>query len=319
MTPDQRDELASALLDGVLPADQADAARRDAAVVARLAELEAARELLRSVPPPEPTARVRALAAAKAAFDEDGGAAIAAAPGVVRDVRDALLPGRPPAPVADVTHHRRARRSGTRWLGAAAAAILVLVGVVSLAVVGGGGSHEDEAATTAAPNDVAESADDSAGTEAEASEQGGAAPGAGDRSLGAPGAPVDMGDLGTFSSAAALVARVEAVRDREAASRTADAPASSPEPSDGAASEGADDSGSQTTIAELSALSLCPASGWPPALRDAAAIRLHGRATVDGTEVDVWVVEPVRDDGDGRDRVVALDETCAAVVDQPVP
>jgi hypothetical protein len=193
---------------------------------------------------------------------------------------------------------------------------------VSLVVVDGGGPGDDQAAITAAPNDAAESADEPADDEAQASGQGGEAPEAGDRSAGEAGATGDLGDLGSFTSAGALVDRIEAVRDREAASRTADAPALSPEASDGPPSDGADVSGSQTTVDELSALSLCPASAWPPAIRDAAAVRLHGRATVDGTEVDVWVVEPARgdrgDDGDDRDRVVALAATCAVVVDQPL-
>jgi hypothetical protein len=40
---------------------------------------------------------------------------------------------------------------------------------------------------------------------------------------------------------------------------------------------------------------------------------LQGRATVDGEPVDVWVL-----DADGEERLVAVDASCAVVVDQPL-
>ena len=63
------DELASALLDGLLDPEAAEAARRDPAVAARAAEMQAAREAFRRVPPPDPDRRERAIAAALGALD----------------------------------------------------------------------------------------------------------------------------------------------------------------------------------------------------------------------------------------------------------
>jgi len=69
-TPRDTDDLASALLDGLLTDDEAAAARRDPAVAARLAALAAVREEVGRPPArPDPVARERGLAAALAAFD----------------------------------------------------------------------------------------------------------------------------------------------------------------------------------------------------------------------------------------------------------
>lgn len=65
-----RDELASALVDGVLSADDAAEARRRPDVAARAAAIESSRAALRAVPPADSAARERAIAAALATFDE---------------------------------------------------------------------------------------------------------------------------------------------------------------------------------------------------------------------------------------------------------
>jgi hypothetical protein len=71
MTPSRDvDEIASALIDGALGPDEAEAARRDPAVAARAAEMQAARQAVRRVPPPDPARRDDAIAAALAAADE---------------------------------------------------------------------------------------------------------------------------------------------------------------------------------------------------------------------------------------------------------
>ena len=53
---DRHDDLASALLDGALPESVAAAARRDPAVLARVAAMAEARDRLRDLPPPAPGA-----------------------------------------------------------------------------------------------------------------------------------------------------------------------------------------------------------------------------------------------------------------------
>ena len=68
--PRDPDDLASALLDGLLTDDEATVAQGDPAVVARLAELTAVREAVRRPPAgPDPVARERGVAAALAAFE----------------------------------------------------------------------------------------------------------------------------------------------------------------------------------------------------------------------------------------------------------
>jgi hypothetical protein len=173
---DRRDDLASGLLDGTLPDEAAAAARRDPAVVARVAELAAARDQLRQMPPPDPVARDRAVAAALAAFD------LAAA-------RD-----------------RRAARA-SRWLGAAAA-VAVVAAVAGLAVMAGDGTDEDQA-TSSVSDDAGdqeasrESADESTGEGGAGEDSGAASP--------APEATLSVvGYLGTFDDGAALVERIAA-------------------------------------------------------------------------------------------------------------
>ncbi|HET6953367.1 MAG TPA: hypothetical protein VFI47_23515, partial [Acidimicrobiales bacterium] len=176
-----RDELASALLDGVLPPGEAEAARRDPGVMDRAAALTAARDALRASPlaPADPAARERALTRALAEFDAEG------AVGQARH-----------GPRPDVVHLRSRRRGGAggsaaRWLGVAAA-VLVLAGIAGIAV-----SREDDGdqAGTTASADL-----ESAPEAAEAP----ATSGAGDRAAdsqsegGAAMAPtpVEVGDLG---------------------------------------------------------------------------------------------------------------------------
>jgi hypothetical protein len=183
---DRRDDLASGLLDGTLPDDAAAAARRDPAVVARVAELAAGRDRLRQVPPPDPIARDRAVAAALAGFDRAG-------------ERDR---------VADLTARRRRAARASRWLGAAAAAVAVVAAVAGLAVMAGDGTDEDQATSSAAVSDDAgdqeaarESADEATGNGGAGGDEG-AATDAPEPTLSAEGY------LGSFDDGAALVDRI---------------------------------------------------------------------------------------------------------------
>ena len=179
---DRRDELASALLDGALPAGEADAARRDPAVAARAAEMAAARDRVRDVPPLPASAGDDALAAALGAYDNDAVTSLAAR-------RSSSSSGR--------------RRGAPRWLGAAAALILVVGVIAGLAALGRSGSHGDRSSNTAAAS----------GGSAEESPGAAGSSGADHESATRPQATVpagvgDLGDLGDAPSAQALARRV---------------------------------------------------------------------------------------------------------------
>jgi hypothetical protein len=303
VTGDTVDDLASALVDGQLGADDADAARRRPDVVARARKLEATRAALRSVPAPDPAARERALAAATAAFDEAA--------------RAESRPPPPPSPV-DLAAHRHDRHperhraghpgatgGGTpRWLVAAAAIVAVVMGLAGLAALSSGdgdsadisaeigASQEDDGgATASADDDADEDADDDADGPS-------AAPEGGDEEDAARSRPIEAGDLGTFRSAEGLVDHLaDIVPAGDASAENLPDATAAPEPDQ----EAADALGCDETL--------------PPPLDDPTADhRLHGTATVDGREVDVWVV----DTGRGR-RAVAIDTGCSVVVDRPLP
>jgi hypothetical protein len=272
-TDDDRTDLASALLDGALPDEAAAAARRDPGVMARLAEMEQARDKLRDVPPPPVAGRDAALAAALGAFDATA--------------------HEPVSPVSDLQARRTARgerRQAPRWLGAAAAVALIVAGVGVVAALSqhSSGSHDDQAAVTAADEAPSEPGGDST-TSAEAGQGGSAAPApsVATRTSGTP-----LGDLGSFSSPADLVARVR----------------------QDAALFGAGDS---TASADLGAPETesshgCAPGDLPEVLRDPTTTVLAlGDASVADTPVSVWVV----DTASGR-RVVAVDAGCRTVVNR---
>ena len=252
---DDRTELASALLDGTLPDEAAAAARRDPAVMARLAQLEHARDRVRDVPP-SVEGRDAMLAAALEAFDT--------AP--------------PASPVSDLQARRRARgerRQAPRWLGAAAAVALVLAGVGAVALLGQQSTDHDESASELTTADDASGADDSADAESSSAEAeaGEAAPEApATTPVAPPTAPAQLGDLGTFATASDLVARVrdDADLSRELSER-ADATLDAAVPASGYG---------------------CAIGDLPAALQDPENVVVAlGSATVDGQAVSVWVAE----------------------------
>jgi hypothetical protein len=297
------DDLASALVDGQLGADEADAAGRRPDVVARARELGSTRAALRSVPDPDPAARERALAAAMAAFDEA-----------------ARAESRPPPPASPVDlaahrhdrHHERhhAGHLGVtggrtpRWLGAAAAIVAVVMGLAGLAALSSrdgdsadisaeiGASQEDDGGATASADDHAdEDADDDADGPS-------AAPEGGDEEDAARSGPIEAGDLGTFRSAEGLVDHLADIV-----------------PAADATAESLPDATAAPDLDQEAADPLGCAESLPPPLDDPTADpRLHGMAIVDGRAVEVWVV----DIGRGR-RAVAIDTGCSVVVDRPLP
>jgi len=296
-TPRDPDALASALLDGLLAADEAAAVRRDPAVVARLAELAAVREAVGTPPPPpSPVARERSLAAALAAFDEAGEA---------HESDEASEPGTTsvaPMPPARAARHG-SRRTDTAWRApdqgrrgrwlTAAAVMLAVVGLGFLARDWGsdGDDAEDTAATASADDSSNEGG--GSGDDARETEAGDAAGGEEGADTGDQAHPaLELIDLGDVGSPEALADRARsAVADRSA---DADLNAS-------------DGGGDLFTAA-------CRDGSVPGVPAPAAGtVVLQARATLDGQPVDVMVL-----DADGAQRLVAVDADCTLVVDQPL-
>jgi hypothetical protein len=283
------DELASAMVDGVLDEAEAAAARQRPDVMARLAEIEATRAALRDAPapPPDPAGRERAIAAALAAFD-DGAAAPPAAGAPVRGV--AARQHRRPAP----------RRGAARWLGAAAAVAVLAAaaaGLATLDTTSDNGNAATGDAEVATGDDADEAGQDASGGATEApGPSGGGEEGTAERETAVP---LAAGDLGTYESADDLVANL-----RLRAAQYADSTA-------------ATDGGGEAVAPDgdvLADLRLDCGSDLPRALQDGeTVVRLRGTATLGGEPVDVLVINTP--DGD---RVVAVDAGCSIMLDVPL-
>jgi hypothetical protein len=292
--PRDLDDLASALLDDLLTDDEAASARRDPAVAARLAELAAVREMVGRPPAgPDPAARERGLSAALAAYD--------AADADAEPVRGAAGPAgrgraaaRPATSRAD-TPWRAQGSARRRWL-TAAAVMLVVVGLGALASNWDTGGDDADTATQAGVTE--ESSNEGEASDAAADDGGGAT-----EETAAPGddlsAIVDLGDVDSS----------EALADR-ARSILAQRPAGPPAAASGDEAEEGQRAGGDADFLP----SACGADAESELLPAAPGrVVLQGRATVDGEPVDVWVL-----DADGEERLVAVDASCAVVVDQPL-
>lgn len=144
----ERLELANAYVDGELSSDDRARAEADPEVLAAVADLQAVRQALRTVPAPDASQRERVIAAALAVHAE-------LAAGAVR-------PAAVPTPIS-----RPRRRARVAWGGLAAAAALIAVVAAGAVLVRNDGSGDDAASTGAtAQVDAAERA--TAGTSLEA-------------------------------------------------------------------------------------------------------------------------------------------------------
>jgi hypothetical protein len=295
--PRDPDDLASALLDGLLTNDEAASARRDPAVAAWLAALAAVREAVGRQPAgPDPAARERGLAGALAAYDaadDDAERSDADEP-----VRAAASPmGRSRAAARPATSRAdtpwRARGSARRrWL-TAAAVMLVVVGLGALASNWDTGSDDDTAT-------VAQ--DESSGEGGAGSAEEGADAGTTEESV-APGHGLSvLVDLGDVDSSEALADRARSILAQRLAGAPAEATGGEAEAGQGADGDAAFLPATCSEEAESELLSAAPET-----------VVLQGRATVDGQPVDVWVL-----DADGEERLVAVDASCTVVVDQPL-
>jgi hypothetical protein len=292
--PRDLDDLASALLDGLLTDDEAASARRDPAVAARLAELAAVREMVGRPPAgPDSAARERGLSAALAAYD--------AADADAEPVRGAAGPAgrgraaaRPATSRAD-TPWRAQGSARRRWL-TAAAVMLVVVGLGALASNWDTGGDDADTATQAGVTE--ESSNEGEASDAAADDGGGAT-----EETAAPGDDLSaIVDLGDVDSSEALADRARSIL----AQRSAGPPAAA---SGDEAEEGQRAGGDADFLP-----SACGADAESELLPAAPGrVVLQGRATVDGEPVDVWVL-----DADGEERLVAVDASCAVVVDQPL-
>jgi hypothetical protein len=287
--PRDPDDLASALLDGLLSDDDAAVARRDPAVAARLAELAAVRDAVRQAPRgADPAARERGLAAALAAYDAPDEADQPGEAGV-RSMRGGRA-ARPAAPRPD-TPWRPHGSAHRRWL-TAAAIVLVVVGVGILARNWDTGTADE--ASTARGDSSSEGDGSNAAEEAGGGTDESAPPG--------DGTQLAIVDLGDVDSAAALAERARVVL----AGRSADAPSAAP--------GGEAESGQGQSAADAVTAACADDAQAERLAAGSEGVVLRGRASLDGQPVDVWVVG-----ASGDERVVAVDASCAVVVDRSLP
>jgi hypothetical protein len=293
--PRDLDELASALLDGLLTDDEATAARRDPTVMARLAELAAAREAVRRPPAgPDPVARERGLAAALAAFDAGDEAGeqrgTGASAGTTVSPLGRRSPAARPAAAHGGTRPRPRGTAGRRWL-TAAAIVLAVVGLGLGVVATNRDTGNDSSDTAASSSDDAGRLDDATEEPEGGTGEERAAPSV------VPGRIVDLGDVDS----------PEALAERARSARVEGSPSDLDQAfgGEGAADEGGDDVPLAGECADGAAARRLPTAS--------ETIVLEARAMLDGERVDVWVLA-----ADGKERVVAVDATCAVVVDEPL-
>ncbi len=299
--PRDPDDLASALLDGLLTGDEAAAARRDPAVAARLAELAAVRDAVRRPPAgPDPVVRERGLTAALTAYDAgdeagergQGDEPARAAISSLGRARAAARPGTSRAGTSGRTRGSARRR----WL-TAAAVMLVVVGLGVLARNWDTGSDNTDTAAQEVATD--ESSEDAGGSDSAAEEPDSGSAEEGAAPSGAPGVIVDLGDA---DSPDGLVDRARSILAERFAGPLAEGSAGEVE-----ADPGADE------VADVLSAACSDDADAERLPASSGTVVLQGRATLDGEPVDVWVLT-----SDGNERVVAIDATCAVVVDQPL-
>jgi hypothetical protein len=307
--PRDPDDVASDVVDGLLPPDEAAAAQRDPAVAQRVHRILEARDALRSTPPFDADAAERAIAAAVEVFDPTG----PSAPATDQDRATSPLP--PPlrsidstvaGPVTSSPTSGHGRRPVGPWL-AAAAALLVALATVGLLARNGRDDSED----TAARSTEAETSSEPDQTGEESTAEGGGA--------GAPAAdeaPQGGDDAGSASEtdartqADALVHQLGEVRDAdELAARVTssvdggrDRP-TQPTDAGGLAEEGAESPGGAQSCAGLT-------TGGDPSRGVSVFV---ADAVLDGNPVRVHVYRS----GDHQ-QLVATDHACTTVVDTPL-
>jgi hypothetical protein len=313
--PRDPDEIASDLVDGLLPPEEAARAQQDPAIQERVARIHQARSALRATSPPDPQASEQAITAALAAFDALPPQIADVPATAVEDITEPPLPPpvpfpHPAAPPTTPSHgwpappaapHRR--RSVQPWLAAAAAIVVVLLAIGLLTRED---TDEDETAsldTSSAPASEEPQDGDSA---EEGGGGGDAGSGSADRSSEPPrspdqestsAAPDDattqtstIPHLGEITTPTDLAARVRASQAEGQGTVT-------PTPTDEATEAPSNES--------------CPALTAPGDPQRGTAVYVAD-ATFNGDPVKVHVY-----DQNGDRRLVATDQSCTDVVDEP--
>jgi hypothetical protein len=279
--PRDPDDVASDVVDGLLPPNEAELVQRDPAIAERVRRILQVRAALREVPPAEPQAANQAIDAALDAFDgPPTGQHSAPPPPPLRSVPSpgSIPPARPLG---------RDRRGPGGWLVAAAVLVVALVTIGLLAQSGGDSNDETASDDAGAGDRTSQSAETESGGEvAEAPDPD--SPAAADEELGDQGRGAAVTHLGEVTDADELATRV--------ATSLTGGPSL---PSEAPADSGAADVGS------------CP--GLTVA-GDASrgALIFVADANLDGAPVRVHLYQF----GDEQ-QLVATDQSCTDVVDEP--
>jgi hypothetical protein len=302
LSPRDLDQLASDLVDGLLPPAEAERARRDPEIAARAARIEQVRSALRAVP--RPTARhvdsvvAAALAAARGQADTD--------------------PRRPPLHAVGSSGRAAppppARRTTRPWLAAAAAILLAGLVTAGLIKSGSNGDDDDSAAVSAADEKSGEETVDSDSM---------AEPGAGstydDNRNSDEGDSDTTADGGEVLSAGGSVDQLGAADDEAAladlvAQRIGRfTPESGPQVVDGADPSAPVSSTSAPSPTSQGGAALEPCPGLSDAGDPAKGSLVYvADATYRDAAVRVHLYET-----DGESRLVATDQACVDVVDVP--
>jgi hypothetical protein len=286
--PRDPDQLASDLVDGLLPPGDAARLGADPQVAAHVARIEAVRSALRGSPPPPPPAGAidRMVAAAVHAGPGSGAGS---GPRHLQAVPPTPRHGAPPAPPG---------RSARPWLAAAAAVAvgLAMAGLLSQ----GGGSDSDSSDMATSAGDAEESAEHS---DDEAAEAGGSGSdlGSGDASPEAPAESTDETGAGPRDGEAAVDAPLSAYVG------SADSPE---ELADLVRAQRAVTPDSPPVVGQTDA-DACP--GLRPEGDVSRGVAAYSAdAEYQGTPVVVHVYE-----SDGGEQLVATDGSCTDLVDVP--
>ena len=302
--PRDLDQLASDLVDGLVPPDEAARLRSDPEVAARVARIEALRVGLRATPPPPPPAGAldRMVAAALDASSASAGAG--GGGGALPHLRAVPPPpSGPHAPPRHVAPPTPVGRSARPWLAAAAA--LVLGGLALAGLLSQGSTSDEDSATAGSSADAADQAPsaspdrestgapyatDEDQSSSDAAEEGGDdGAGAGEVATdeGSPTEPAPPPYIGSFDSPTELADSVAAARVDASVSPNAAAADPPGDSCPGRRADGDPARGTSVYVAE---------------------------ATYEGAPVTVHVYEG---QGGGEGRLVATDGSCSAVVDVP--
>jgi hypothetical protein len=303
--PPDPDDLASDLVDGLLPPDEAARLRADPAIAARVEAIESVRAALRVPPPSPPGAMDRAIGAALAALDVPSGSPSGEQRPTLTAVPTPPGMGYPSGPQAPARSAKTRSAGTTPWL--AAAAVIVVLGLVTIGILSQGGSSDEDLASDGASVEEQTSADEagepSAGeapnavvpdTTAATTAPGGPETGGGGQpsDSASPGAD---GRLGSVESTSELAQLMAVAGRRPGALSTSE--------SDG------DDFGESNSVFDEGTCSGLSEDGDP--VRGRAV--LVADAIYQGDPVRVHVYE----NADGSQQLVATDGSCSDVVDTP--